>query len=179
MNENNPSKLQPYTDIIFGAIAVALSVIALLHPEIATSTVIFITALALFILSLPRIISGLFLNELPNGLRALNLITGSIALFISTIALLYPNLATQALIYLLSLGVILVGTVRLSIGIFFKIFPIWIRALFVTVGCFTITVGFAAFIFPEFGFLALVLMISISLLTNGIIRIIQGLTKTI
>ena len=179
MNENNSSKLQPYTDIILGSLAVVLSIIALIYPEIALSTIIFVTSLALFILSLPRIISGIFLNDLPNGLRALNVITGSIALLVSTIALLYPNLATQALIYLLSLGLLLIGTVRLTVGVFFKIFPKWIRTLFVFAGSFTLIVGILAFIFPEFGFLGLVLLISISLLTNGIIRIIQGLTKPI
>ena len=178
MSENK-SKLQPYTDIILGTIAVVLSIIALLYPEITIAAIIFVTSIALFILSLPRIIGGIFLNDLPNGLRILNVISGSIALFISIIALVYPNLATQALIYLLSLGLLLIGTVRLTVGVFFKIFPSWIRTLFVIAGSFTLLVGILTFIFPEFGFSALVLLISISLLTNGIIRIIQGLTKPI
>jgi len=177
LNQNNSFKLQSYVDMILGSIAVILSMLALFYPEITITTMILIASLALFILSLPRIITGIFLIDLPNGLRALNAISGSIALVVSTVALLNTNLETQALIYLISLGLVLIGTVRLSIGIIFKIFPSWIRTLSSTAGCFTIIIGVLPFIFPDFESLELILMISISLLLNGVIRIIQGLTK--
>jgi uncharacterized membrane protein HdeD (DUF308 family) len=113
-----------------------------------------------------------------NGLRTLNLVTGSIALAISIISLLPPNLVIQILIYLLSFGLILIGTVRLAIGLFFSMFQNWIRVLFIIAGLFTITVPIFAFVFTDFGYLALVWLLSISFLSNGIVRFVQGITKT-
>ena len=173
MNTDSP-KWRMLPDVTLGIIAVLLSLIVFFYPDFSISTMIFVLSIALFVLGLPRIVSGLFLVDLPNGLRVLNLVTGSIALAVSAISLLYPNLAIQVLIYLLSFGLLLIGVIRLVVGLFFSIFVGWVRAIFVIAGLFTIIVSFLAFVFPGFGFQALVLLLSASLLANGATRIVQG-----
>ena len=175
---NDSSKLQTVVDVILGLIAVLFSLAALAYSEVVISTIIFLISIALFALGAPRIVSGIFLTDLPNGLRVLNVVIGSIALVVSTISLLFPDLTTQVLIFLLAFGLLLIGVVRLVVGLFFSLFFKWIRLLFVISGCFTIFVASIAFIFPELGYFALVWLFSVSLLVNGIIRIIQGIVKT-
>ena len=94
------------------------------------------------------------------------------------VALLYTDLTTQLLIYLLSFALLLNGVARLVIGGFARAFPKWLRGFFAVVGILTIILAVVVFVYSEFGFLALVLMLSFTFMFNGIARIIQGITGT-
>ena len=70
------------------------------------------------------------------------------------------------------------GVARLVIGGFGKAFPKWLRVFFVVVGLLTIVLSVVVFVSSEFGFMALVLMLSFTFMFNGIARIVQGITGT-
>jgi uncharacterized membrane protein HdeD (DUF308 family) len=165
-------------DVIFGLIAVVLSVVVLAYQELAILTLIFILSIVLLITGIARILTGIFAKYLFDGIRALNFGVGMVAMVLSIVAILYPNLTTQVLIYILSIVLLLNGVTRLVIGGFARAFPKWLRGFFVVVGLLTIILSVVVFVSSAFGLLALVLMLSFTFMFNGIARIIQGVTGT-
>ena len=163
-------------DIVFGLIAIILSIVVLVYQELAILTLIFVLSIALLFIGIARVFGGIFAKYLSDGLRALNVGTGILALVIAIVAMLYPELATQALIYLLSFALLIHGIARVVIGGFAKVFPGWIRGLFAIVGLSTIILSVFVFISSELGFLTLVFVLSITFLLNGIARIVSGIT---
>lgn len=162
--------------IVFGLIAIILAVVVMAYQELAILTLIFILSIALLIIGIARVIIGISAKYLSDGLRALNVGTGILTLVIAIVALLYPELATQMLIYLLSFVLLINGIVRLVISGFAKAFPSWLRGLLAVVGLLTIVLSVVVFISPAFGELTLVFILSITFLLNGIARILSGIT---
>lgn len=165
-------------DIIFGLIAVILSVVVLAYQELAILTLIFILSIVLLVTGIARIFTGIFAKYLSDGVRALNFGIGLVAIVLGLAAMFYTNLTQQVLIYILSFVLLLNGIARLVIGGFGRAFPKWLRGFFAVVGILTIILAVVVFVYSEFGFLALVLMLSFTFMFNGIARIIQGITGT-
>ena len=165
-------------DIIFGLIAVVLSVVVLAYQELAILTLIFILSIVLLVTGIARIFTGIFAKYLSDGVRALNFGIGLVAIVLGLAAMFYTNLTQQVLIYILSFVLLLNGVARLVIGGFGRAFPKWLRGFFAVVGILTIILAVVVFVYSEFGFLALVLMLSFTFMFNGIARIIQGITGT-
>jgi len=163
-------------DIVFGLIAIILSLVVLAYQELAILTLIFILSIALLIIGIGRVIIGISAKYLSDGLRALNVGTGILALVIAIVALLYPELATQMLIYLLSFALLINGIARLVISGFAKAFPSWLRGLLAVVGLLVIVLSVVVFVSPAMGELTLILLLSINFLLNGIARILSGVT---
>jgi len=163
-------------DIVFGLIAIILSLVVLAYQELAILTLIFILSIALLIIGIARVIIGISAKYLSDGLRALNVGTGILALVVALVALLYPELATQMLIYLLSFALLINGIVRLVISGFAKAFPSWLRGLLAVVGLLTIVLSVIVFVSPAMGELTLIFLLSINFLLNGIARILSGIT---
>lgn len=165
-------------DVIFGLIAVILSVVVLAYQELAILTLIFVLSIVLLVTGIARIFTGIFAKYLSDGVRALNFGIGLVAIVLGLVAMFYPNLTQQVLIYILSFVLLLNGVARLVIGGFGRAFPKWLRGFFAVVGILTIILAVVVFVYSEFGFLALVLMLSFTFMFNGIARIIQGITGT-
>ncbi len=163
-------------DAVFGLIAIILSVVVLAYPELAILTLILILSVGLLVIGIARIFGGIFAKYLPDGLRIINVGVGALAVILAIVAILYPQLAAQMLIYLLSFALMLNGIARVVIAGFVKAFPGWFRGLLLLVGALTIVLSVVVVISPAFGFLTLVFMLSIAFLLNGIARILSGIT---
>ncbi len=165
-------------DIVFGLIAIILSIVVLTYQELAILTLIFILSIALLIIGIARVLGGIFANYLSDGLQAINVGTGILALVLAIVAILYPQLATQVLIYLLSFALLISGIARIVVSGFANLLPCWLRGLLVVVGLLAIVLSVVVFISPALGFLTLVWLLSIGFLLSGITRIISGITGT-
>ncbi len=163
-------------DIIFGLIAIVLSIVVLVYPRLAILTLIFILSVVLLVSGIARILAGIFEKSLSDGLRAVNVGAGLLAFVLAVVALLYPQLATQVLIYLLSFALLLNGIARVVVGGFGDALPGWLRGLLMIVGLLTIIVSVVVFLYPALGFLTLVFLLSIAFMLNGIARIASGIT---
>lgn len=163
-------------DIVFGVIAILLSVVVLLYSELAILTLILILSITLLVIGIARLLVGIFAKYLSDGLRAINVGAGILALVLAIVAIIYPQLTTQVLIYLLSFALLIHGIVRVVIGGFAKVLPNWLQGLLVVIGLLTIALSVVVFISPEFGFLTLIFLLSIGFLLNGMARIISGIT---
>lgn len=111
-------------------------------------------------------------------MRGINVGIGIIALILGAITLVYTDLTTQLLIYIISFALLLNGVARLVIGGFARVFPKWLRGFFMIVGLLAIGLFIVVFVYSEVGFLALVLLLSLMFMFNGIARIVQGITGT-
>jgi uncharacterized membrane protein HdeD (DUF308 family) len=163
-------------DVVFGLIAVILSVVVLAYQELAILTMILVLSVVLLVTGIARIFNGVFARYLSDGIRAANVAIGIVAIALGIVALVYADLTTQLLIYILSFALLLNGVARLVIGEFGKAFPKWLRAFFAVVGVLTIILAALVFVYSDLGFLALVLLLSFTFMFNGIARIIQGVT---
>ncbi len=90
--------------------------------------------MSLLVTGIARILNGIFAKYLSDKIRALNFGVGMVAMVLSIVAILYPNLTAQVLIYILSLVLLLNGVARLVIGGFARAFPNWLRGFFIVVG---------------------------------------------
>ena len=163
-------------DIIFGLISVILAIAILVYQELAILTMILALSIALLIVGIARVFGGIFAKYLSDGLRAINVGTGILALVLAIVAILYTDLATQVLIYLLSFALLINGIARLVIGGFGKIFPSWLRGLLAVIGLLTIILSVVVFVSTTLGELTLILILSITFLLNGMARIVSGIT---
>ena len=162
-------------DIIFGLISVILSAVILDYQELAILTLIFILSLILLVIGIARIFGGIFANYLSSGMRILNVGIGIVAIILAVISLVFTDFTIQLLIYIISFALLLNGVARLLIGGFAKALPKWLRGFFVAVGLLTIGLSIVVFVYSDLGFLALVLMLSVTFMFNGIARIAQGI----
>jgi uncharacterized membrane protein HdeD (DUF308 family) len=163
-------------DIIFGLIAVILSIMILVYQELAILTMILVLSIALLIVGIARVFGGIFAKYLSDGLRAINVGTGILSLVLAIVAMLYTDLATQVLIYLISFALLLHGIARIVVGGFCKVFPSWLRGLLAIIGLLTIVLAVMVFVSPTLGELTLILILSITFLLNGMARIVSGIT---
>jgi uncharacterized membrane protein HdeD (DUF308 family) len=162
-------------DVIIGLIGVILSVAVLVYQELAILTLILFLSVALLVIGVARVLTGIFASYLSDGVRTLNFGTGLMAIVLALMSMLYTNLTTQVLIFLLAIVMLLNGVVRVVIGGFERAYPKWFRGLLVVVGASTITVSAVVCVYSNFGFLVLVLMLSFTFMFNGIARIAQGI----
>jgi len=165
-------------DIVFGLIAVILSVVVLTYQELAILTMIFVLSIGLQVIGNARIISGILAKHFPDGIRTFNFGMGLVMSSLAVVALVYVDLTTQVLIYILSFILLLNGVARLVIGGFARTLPKWLRRFLVDVGVITIALSVVVFMAPSFGLLTLVLILSITFLFNGVARIVQGIKGT-
>lgn len=163
-------------DVVLGLITIIMSGIVLFYPKFAISMLILILAIALLVIGVARLFTGIFARYLPDWSRAVNLGTGILMIVVAIVAMLYPQLATQMLIYLLSLAMLVHGTSRIVTGAFVKVFQRWLRVFLVVIGLLTIIMSIVVLVSPGLGFLTLVIMLSMTLLFNGVARVIYGLT---
>jgi len=163
-------------DIVVGSIGVILSISVLLYPKPTILTLILMLSIAALVVGIARIIIGASAKYLADGLRAINIGAGILALVVALVAIFFPQLAVQVLIYLLSLVLLGHGIARVVVGGFARVFPNWLRGLHVLVGLLTIGSSVVILLFPGFGFLTLVFILAAMFLVNGAARIISGIT---
>jgi uncharacterized membrane protein HdeD (DUF308 family) len=181
LNEKAPEKAPNWLrtlDVIFGLIAVLLSVTVLVYPGLAILTLILILSLALLVLGIARISKGIFEKYLSDGFRAFNIIMGSLVLILGITVVVFPDFGTSLLITLLSVGLLFNGIGRIIIGGFVKVLPSWLRSLLVIIGLLTVVFSIAVLLLPNLGAVTLAYIVAISFLVNGIARIIEGINGT-
>lgn len=163
-------------DIIVGVIAIFLSLVVLLNPELTIATLIFILSITLIIIGIARILNGFLGEKLSDGLRAVNIFVGLLSFVLAFFVLIYIQLTTIVLIYLLSFILLLNGIARIVIGGAIDEFPGWLRGFLIVVGAMSIGLSFLIFLVPRLGAATIIIYLSLVLIINGITRIVRGAT---
>ncbi len=177
MNEEKaPNLLLRVLSIIFGLACVLLSAVVLAYPGLDILTLVPILAIALLVVGLARVVVGVFAEFIPIRLRAIIIGAGLFEIAVTMTNLLYPQYITQTLIQLLSVALLVHGTISAVIGGYVRALPSLLRGLFVVAGLLGITLSAGAFLSMPLGFLASVYLLAIGYLSNGIVEAIFGIT---
>ncbi len=104
-------------DILFGVSAFILSALAIAEPGFAVLTLVLILYVALFVSGVHRIALGAAGKPFSKRLRAASIVAGVLSIALSLVFLSYPGLAVATLIFILSIGLILIGLEAIMAGI--------------------------------------------------------------
>jgi uncharacterized membrane protein HdeD (DUF308 family) len=172
--QKSPNWLR-YIQIGLGAISIILSIVILAFPGIAVYTIILILSIALLIIGIERIATGI--APLPSrSSRITNIGLGVLAIAISLAVISFPKFTAGFLIILAAISLLFVGIARIVQGIRNKAAPGWSRGFIVGVGVLSIAISLLVIAHPiSFGVVLLGYMISIALLINGIQMIALGI----
>ncbi|MGC2425969.1 MAG: DUF308 domain-containing protein [Nitrososphaeraceae archaeon] len=172
--QKSPNWLR-YIQVGLGAISIILSIAILTHPGIAVYTIILMLSIALLIIGIERIATGI--APLPSrSSRIANIGLGALAIAVALVVISFPVFTAGLLVTLAAISLLFVGISRIVQGVRNKDAPGWSRGFMVGVGVLSIAVSLLVIAHPiSFGVVLLGFMISIALLINGIQMIALGI----
>jgi uncharacterized membrane protein HdeD (DUF308 family) len=162
-------------DVAVGLFLLVVGAWILLFAGIASEFAVFLLLLALGLSGVARVMKGITIDSLSRGNRAMNIVVGTIAIALAMYTFVSPALGAIVLLQLITIGLILLGLVRISMGIREDL-PKWARALHLMVGCLTIGLGVIVMLFTAVGFLLLAWLVAASFMADGLAKITNGAT---
>jgi uncharacterized membrane protein HdeD (DUF308 family) len=136
--------------------------------------IVFWLSLSLIFGGVEGIIIGASARHLSRGWRALSLGVGVFALIMGFVVLALPGAAVVTSIFLLGLGLLVLGSGAIAQGISGKHASGWARGMLI--GAITVVLAMMALVFPVFGAELLYVILATALIINGIGFIIAGVT---
>ncbi len=127
------SKAVRIAQIVFGVIAIALSLAIIINPGAGITTLVFLLSVTLLAAGAERIAVGMLPN-LKNSSRISNIILGIISIGLGFSVLAYPLSTTLVLVTLLAAGLLVLGIARIIQGVTNKNVSKWSRAALIGVG---------------------------------------------
>jgi uncharacterized membrane protein HdeD (DUF308 family) len=161
--------------IFVGAICIILSILVIAGPRLGTYTFLFFIEITLLILGAERIASGVRSPRLKRSSRIINIALGSAIIGFALLGFFTPKLTTQWLVLLLGLGLLANGIVRIVDGFrnkdTYETSAVYFR---IGAGIVSTAIAILVLVYPVFGFVLILLILSIALLITGIELIIVG-----
>jgi uncharacterized membrane protein HdeD (DUF308 family) len=155
-----------------GAIAIILAIIAIVFPGATVVSIVIILAIALLIVGIEKVISGIFFQH-KSRFAAIGL--GILVIILAIIALAFPVGATTVLIFILAFALMFDGFARIIQGFGDKQERGWIRGFYIGVGVLAVIISVMILVSPLFGAALAGLLIGIALLIIGIEIISAGI----
>jgi uncharacterized membrane protein HdeD (DUF308 family) len=155
-----------------GAIAIILAIIAIVFPGVTVVSIVIILAIALLIVGIEKVISGIFFQH-KSRFAAIGL--GILVIILAIIALAFPVGATTVLILILAFALMFDGFARIIQGFGDKQERGWIRGFYIGVGVLAVIISVMVLVSPLFGAALAGLLIGIALLIIGIEIISAGI----
>lgn len=155
-----------------GAIAIILAIIAIVFPGVTVVSIVIILAIALLIVGIEKVISGIFFEH-KSRFAAIGL--GILVIILAIIALAFPVGATTVLILILAFALMFDGFARIIQGFGDKQERGWIRGFYIGVGVLAVIISIMVLVSPFFGAALAGFLIGIALLIIGIQMISAGI----
>jgi uncharacterized membrane protein HdeD (DUF308 family) len=155
-----------------GALAIILAIIAMVFPGATVVSIVIILAIALLIVGIEKVISGIFFEH-KSRFAAIGL--GILVIILAIIALAFPVGATTVLILILAFALMFDGFARIIQGFGDKQERGWIRGFYIGVGVLAVIISVMILVSPFFGAALAGLLIGIALLIIGIEIISAGI----
>jgi uncharacterized membrane protein HdeD (DUF308 family) len=156
------------SQIVLGAIAIALSLAVISSPGVGIATISFLLSITLLVVVIERLVTGFTPSEQSKSSRFGNIGLGALAALLGIAVLAFPVFTTGVLVTLLALGLLFIGIARIIHGISDKNISKWSKGFLVGVGILSLAVSFTVFAYPKFGVFLLTLVLGINLLIIGI-----------
>ena len=135
-----------------------------------------ILSIGLLLIGIVWVIWGIYSRQINKYARIFMLITGFATIGFSLVDFIFSSLPLDFLILFPAAGLILVALSRIVLGIVVGGIQLWVQMLQVLAGILTINLAAFVFIFPNFGFNAVLIFLVISMAANGLVRLIIGRT---
>ena len=148
-----------------------LSIIALILPNLAIKSLVFLIAIVLVITGIEKIISGLLIIQ---KLRFITVGLGVLTVLLAGLALSFPVEASRVVIFVLGFSLMVNGFSRIADGLTNKSDTRLTRGFTVGVGILAVIVFAGINIFPLWGKLFISKLIVIELIIMGIQMITTG-----
>lgn len=179
MDEKAARRRFKSSNILIGLLMVLLSIVAIMYPDATNISVAFLLSVVLMITGISRIVNASSDEKLSNVKAIGRFISGAFALIISVVAMLLIisdwDTARDLWYLLVAVALLIIGIIRIVLGIQSKKFDNWFRILVIIIGILTVILSILVLLIPDLGGDIVVIMISLSLLVNGVVRVILGI----
>jgi hypothetical protein len=160
-----------------GVIVITVAVAAFLELAFNFTYAVEILSIGLILIGLAWVVWGIYLMKSNRYARIFMILTGISVISLSLVDFLLFSFPPEFLIIFPAAGMILVGLSRMVLGILVGDIPLWIQMLQFLAGLLTINLAAFVFIFTNVGFEALLIFLVISMIANGLVRLITGRTE--
>jgi uncharacterized membrane protein HdeD (DUF308 family) len=169
----NSSKAIRISQVVLGAIAIALSLSIIVDPGVGIATLIVLLSITLLVTGLERVAVGVLLH-LTKSSRIGNIVLGAITIGLGIGVILFPILTAIFLVTLLAVGLLFLGIARIIQGIANKDVSKWSRAALIGVGILSLAISFLVFAHPVSGVILLTVILAANLLIIGVESVVHG-----
>jgi uncharacterized membrane protein HdeD (DUF308 family) len=169
----NSSKAIRISQVVLGAIAIALSLSIIVDPGVGIATLIVLLSITLLVTGLERVAVGVLLH-LTKSSRIGNIVLGAITIGLGIEVILFPILTAFFLVTLLAVGLLFLGIARIIQGIANKDVSKWSRAALIGVGILSLAISFLVFAHPVSGVILLTVILAANLLIIGVESVVHG-----
>ncbi len=165
-------------DLVTGIIAVLVGFWIFLDVSLAQLTILFLFSFALALIGFTRLVKVATTPDeiMKRSSRVLNTVAGVLSIISAAYVFTFPLVTILLSIAILGVALMLMGTARLYMGAVEDGLPIWMRTLLIIIGLLTIGLSLLTIAFPGYGFVILIMLISIMLIINGLTRLVSGIT---
>ena len=166
---NKSPKWVRATQIVLGALAILLAIVALTNSGL--TILLILIAIVLVIAGFEKTITGLFI---AHNLRFFTIGLGVLTIFLAGLALTYPIAAARVLLLILGFSLMVDGFSRIADGLTNKSDKRLVRGFTIAVGILAIIISVGINIIPFWGKLFISKLIAIDLIIIGVQMIISG-----
>jgi uncharacterized membrane protein HdeD (DUF308 family) len=163
-------------DDAIGLIVIVVAIVAILELAFSFVYALVIFSVGLLAIGIAWVVMGIYVVRANIFARVFMLVTGIATIAISIIDFIFFSLSPDLLIYYPALAMLLVGFSRLVLGFLLGDEPLWIQMLQILAGILTINLAAFVFIFSNINFAAMLILLIISLIANGLVRLIVSRT---
>jgi uncharacterized membrane protein HdeD (DUF308 family) len=163
-------------DDAIGLIVIVVAIVAILELAFSFVYALVIFSVGLLAIGIAWVVMGIYVVRANIFARVFMLVTGIATIAISIIDFIFFSLSPDLLIYYPALAMLLVGFSRLVLGFLLGDVPLWIQMLQILAGILTINLAAFVFIFSNINFAAMLILLIISLIANGLVRLIVSRT---
>lgn len=164
---------------IIGIIIISLSIIVLIFANVVVLSLMIVLSIAVIFSGIGRIYNAFYNTLLNNFGKILKLVTGVIAVLVGVLVLILtltvPSVSIILLISLIGYTFIIIGMARIFMGILMDSYKKEYRIFLVMIGLITMIFAFIVVLFPALGYFVLITYLSLTLMINGLTRIVFSL----
>ncbi|MHA3962562.1 MAG: hypothetical protein AM325_003400 [Candidatus Thorarchaeota archaeon SMTZ1-45] len=171
----DPSWIHLLDDVI-GIAVIVVALVAVLELTFSFTYALEIFLIGLVAMGVAWIVWSVYIMHSHTYARIFMFVTGVALIVIALMEFLFISLPPNLLIIYPAIAMLLVGLSRIVLGVVLGELPLWIQMLQVLAGILTLNLAAFVFIFPGINFSTMLILLVISLLTNGLVRLIVGRT---
>ncbi|MBY9004776.1 MAG: DUF308 domain-containing protein, partial [Candidatus Lokiarchaeota archaeon] len=168
------------SSIVYGVIIMIIASIIWFYTGTALIFLVYLINIIILLSGIARFNNSLTNKQLSRVGKGFKFLSGVIliilALAIFLITLENPSTSTELLLFLITIGLLVIGIARIGSGAVNKKFIMWYRVILIIIGSTTIILNLIPILIQPINETLNIYLISISLFINGFARFLYGLT---